>query len=224
MKQEKTRKYIIYGIILLIIIFGIVMVAIKGFNVDLRYQSSKMIELYIEDEFNIEDIKQMTDEVFGDSPVIIQKVEMFEDTVAIRALDITDEQKSNMVQKVNEKYSLELSADDITIETIPSTRLRDIIKPYVLPVVIATLIILLYLGIRYYKLGVIKTILKAGIIAIVCELLLFSVIALTRIPIGRYTIPLMLLVYLGSMFGITTKFEKDLANKKAEKEETEIQD
>ena len=41
-------------------------------------------------------------------------------------------------------------------------------------------------------------------------------IAITRIPIGRLTIPMVILVYLLTLFGITTKFEKDLSKKKLE--------
>lgn len=214
MKHLTVKSRIISAIAILIIIIGAVVVWLKGFNFDLRYQSNQMIEIYLEDEFNMDDIKAITDEVFGDSPVLLQVVEMFGDTVAITANEITEEQKTSIIEKVNEKYELELTDEDVTIENVPHTRLRDILEPYVIPVIVATVIILVYMAIRYRELGTIKVILQTGGIAIVAQAVLFSLMAITRFPIGRYTIPLMLFVYLISMLGITSKLEKDLTKNK----------
>ena len=212
MKLSKKTKIII-TIIAIIILIGIAITCTIGLNFDLRYRDSKRMELYLEQDFNISDIKQMTDEVMKDKKVIIQKVEVYEDTVSITAEDITDEEKQSLIDKVNEKYGTTLSAESTQIENIPNTRGRDIVKPYVVPFGIATLIILVYMAIRYRKLGVIKTLLKTIVIAIVAEMVLLSIMAITRIPIGLITIPLVITVYLLTLIGLTTYFEKELTNK-----------
>ena len=189
-----------------------------GLNFDLRYQESKSIQLYLETDFDISDIKQITDEVMPGEKVIIQKVEVYEDTVNITAKDITDEQKQSLIDKVNEKYGTELSADSIAVESIPNTRGRDIIKPYIAPFVIATLIILLYMAIRYRKLGVIKALVKTVVVSVVAQATLLSVMAITRIPIGIVTIPLVITVYLLTLVGLTTYFEQQLAKNKKKEE------
>ena len=66
---------------------------------------------------------------------------------------------------------------------------------------------------RYRKLGITKTILKTIIISVIAQATLFGLIAITRIPIGRLTIPMIIAVYLLTLVGITTKFEKELKNK-----------
>lgn len=222
MEENKTKKEknklskktkIIFTIIAIIILIGIAITCTIGLNFDLRYRDSKRMELYLEQDFNISDIKQMTDEVMPSKKVIIQKVEVYEDTVSITAEDITDEEKQNLIDKVNEKYGTTLAAESTEIETIPNTRGRDIVKPYVVPFGIATLIILVYMSIRYRKLGVIKTLLKTIIITIVAEMVLLSIMAITRIPIGLITIPLVITVYLLTLIGLTTYFEKELTNK-----------
>ena len=222
MEENKTKKEknklskktkIIFTIIAIIILIGIAITCTIGLNFDLRYRDSKRMELYLEQDFNISDIKQMTDEVMPDKKVIIQKVEVYEDTVSITAEDITDEEKQSLIDKVNEKYGTTLAAESTEIETIPNTRGRDIVKPYVVPFGIATLIILVYMSIRYRKLGVIKTLLKTIVIAIVAEMVLLSIMAITRIPIGLITIPLVITVYLLTLIGLTTYFEKELTNK-----------
>ena len=219
MKSMNIKAKILTIILIIIIIAGIIVIGTKGFNFDLKYEKSQKIELYLEQEFEINDIKAITNEVMQGKQVMIQKVEVFEDTVSITAKEITDEEKTNLITKINEKYGTELSADTTETQNIPHTKARDILMPYVVPFAIATVIILVYMAVRYHKLGSIKIILKTIGINILTQVTLISIIAITRIPFGRLTIPMILLVYLLTMIGITTKFEKDLLNKKEIKEE-----
>ena len=151
------------------------------------------------------------------TPVIIQKVEVFEDTVSITAKEITDEQKQNIISKVNEKYGTNLSADSTEIESISNTRGRDLVKPYIFGFVMSILIILIYIAVRYMNLGVLKTLGQTILTLVLTQAVLLSVIAITRIPVGRLTMPIVVAVYLLTLIGLTTKFEKDLATKKQEK-------
>ena len=214
MKQFIKSKQLKIILIALVIIAGVVMIAVKGFNFDLKYQDTQRVELYLKTEFNISDIRQITDEVFGNQKVMIQKVEVFEDSVSITTTSISDEQKSDLITKINEKYGTELTAEDTTVEDIGHTRGRDIIKPYILPFAIAVIVVLIYLGIRYHKLSIAKVIAKSIGIMALAQILLFSVMAITRIPIGRLTIPMVILVYLLTLFEITNMFEKNLSKKK----------
>ena len=216
MKEFIKSKQLKIILIALVIIAGIVIIAVEGFNFDLKYQDTQRVELYLKTEFNIADIRQITNEVFGNQKVMIQKVEVFEDSVSITTTSISDEQKNNLITKINEKYGTELATEDTTIENIGHTRGRDIIKPYIIPFAIAVIIVLVYLGIRYYKLVIVKVIGKSIGIMVLAQVLLFSIIAITRIPIGRLTIPMVMLVYLLTLFGITNMFEKNLSKKKLE--------
>ena len=72
--------------------------------------------------------------------------------------------------------------------------------------------------IRYYKLGSLRVLLKSVLALIISQAVLFSLIAIIRIPVGRLTIPMVLIVYMLTLIGITTMFEKQLAVIK-EKEE-----
>ena len=217
-KINITKKTKIIAIIIaLIIIAGIAVTATIGLNYDLRYQSAQKIELYIEKDFNNSDIKNIVNEVMPNTPVIIQKVEVFEDTVSITAKEITDEQKQNIISKVNERYGTNLSADSTEIDSISNTRGRDLIKPYIFGFVMSILIILIYIAVRYMNLGVLKTLGQTILALVLTQAVLLSVIAITRIPVGRLTMPIVVAVYLLTLIGLTTKFEKDLATNKQEK-------
>ena len=218
MKNISKKTKILSFLIAIIIIVGIVVTLTVGFHFDLRYQATKKITLNLATTFEVKDIKQITDESLANQEVLIQKVEIYEDMVSILAKDITEEQKTNIVNKINEKYGTELSADTIEIKSIPHARGRDILKPYILPFIIATAIILVYLAIRYHSLGTIKVIIKTGMIVVLAQLVLFSLIAITRIPIGRLTIPMVLGVYVLTLVGITSYFEKKRMQKKQEED------
>ena len=213
--KKKTNKILIL-LMILIIIAGILMIIFKGFNFDLKYQDTKQIEFGLDQQFSISDIKAITDEVLNNEPVLIRKVEVYEDAVNITAREITDEQKANIITKVNEKYGTDLNADEIEIATVAHTKGKDIIMPYVVPFIIATIIILIYMMVKYYKLNSGKVLLKTIGIIILTQVLLFSIMAITRIPIGRLTIPLVLTVYMLTLVWYTTKLENQLKTKKQE--------
>lgn len=205
MKQKNT--IILTVLIAIILIVGAIVIATKGLAFELKYQDSQKVELNIGKEFKTEDVKQITNEIFDNQPVKIQAIEVYKDAISITTTEISEEQKTNLVNKINEKYETELKSEDIKIESIPHTRGRDIIKPYITPFIIITIIILVYLMIRYYKLNSLKVLIESiGIIAL-SQMVLLGIMAITRMPIGEFTIPMVLLVYMISTYICTAKFE-----------------
>lgn len=218
MKEISKKTKIIALIIAIIILVGIIIIATMGLKFDLINQKAQGIQLYLEKNFEISDMQEITNETLPNQDVVIQKVEVYEDTVNILTNQITEEQKAEIIKKVNEKYGTELTADNIKITDIAHTRGRDIIKPYIIPFAIATVMILVYIAVRYHKLGMIKTILQTALLLIIAQATLLSIIAIARIPIGRITIPLVFIVYVLSLVGVTTYLEKNLKEKKKEEE------
>ncbi len=216
MKYSKKKKKINTLIIAIIIIVGAIIISTVGLNYDLRHQKTKKIELYLGKKFETSDIREITNEVIPNTPVLIQKVEVYEDSVSIIAKEITEEQKQNLVNKINEKYGTEISVDETEIKIVPNTRGRDLVKPYILPFSIATIIILVYFCVRFIKIGSLKTLLKTIITLVVSQVVLLSIIAIFRIPVGRLTMPIVIIVYLLTLLLLTTKFEKQLKDKKEE--------
>ena len=77
MKNLTTKNKILIIILILVIIAGIIVTANIGLNFDLRYEKTQKIELNLEKEFEISDIKSITDEILQNQKVIIQKVELY---------------------------------------------------------------------------------------------------------------------------------------------------
>lgn len=206
------NKTIIGIIFALIIIAGIVITCIWGLNFDLIYSNHKQIDIYIGQEFENKDIYKIVKETVGSKKIIVQKVELYEDMVSISLKDITEEQLTNINSKINEKYGIENKAENITINNIPNARGRDLVKPYILPTIISLVIIITYLiiyNIITKKENNIKETIKAVGTIIGVQLLYLALLAITRLPINRITIPFSIVLYIITTIGIFVKLEKE---------------
>lgn len=193
-------KKVIQILLICLMIAGIVVIATLGFNVGLKYSENTQINIAIEKEFNIEDIQKIADEVFGNNKAIVQVVELYEDMIQITVKEASQEQIENLNTKINEKYELENEVSDFLITNNANTKLRDLVKPYILPIVISVIIILVYEMIRFNKLGIWRVLYKSGMIIIAPQAILFSVYAITRLPINRLTAIISLALYIASIF------------------------
>lgn len=128
MNKSRNIKIIAGIVIVLIILAGMYIAGSVGFNFDLRYEKSKRIDVSIGHEFKIEDIRNITNEIFPNQRVILQKVELYEDMVAVTVSEASDEQLDALVSKINEKYEKELTKNDLNIGRKPTYKTKSIFK------------------------------------------------------------------------------------------------
>lgn len=210
------KKKNLIGILLgIIIIIGIILTATMGLNLDLMYSSHKSIDVNLQKQFENEDVYKIAKEVFENQKVKVQKVELYEDMVSIIVKNATDEQLENLNTKLNEKYELENTKDDMVITNVPSVEISDLVKPYILPVSISFVIIIIYLVIYMAinnrvnrKLSILKEISKAILTIIGIELLYLSVFAITRLEINYITLPIGIIIYAFTTILILMNLEK----------------
>ncbi len=201
------KNKILIGLAIVILV-GIIITVAVGFNVDMCYRDYNLLDIKIGQDFNINDIKTITNEVFQKQNVEIQKAGVYSDNVVIKVNNITDEQKNLINTKINEKFGINNSVDDIKVNYIPSYKLRDIIKPYIIPLIITTVLILAYMAIRFRKIGIAKVISQAVILTIIAELLYASIIVITRYPVNRLVMPVGVVIYITIITVLTGMFEK----------------
>ena len=201
-----SKKSKIISIILIIIfIIAIVLTGIRGLNVDLNYSEGVSILFNLNQQFNTKDIESLAREIWPDGQIIVQKVEVYDETALIKVSSVNDEQLTNLVNKINEKYGLELEQADITVEYNSNVQIRDIVRPYIVPMIITTALIVLYYSIRFRG---VKEILDLLIKLIFAEGILYSIYAITRLPIDVLTMPIGMLVFAGITIYVTIKHEK----------------
>lgn len=205
--KQRNKIIITSAIIALIILAGIVVVNIWGFNKELKFVQGQRIDIYVEQQVDRDKIKPIVEEVLG-MHNMVQTVEVYEDMVTIRAKTISEEQRNTIVNKVKEIYQFEQTAENTDINTVPETRIRDMYKQYVLPFAISGVLVVVYMLIRYYKKGILKVLLNAVFVPVVAELLLLSWMAIVRLPIGRFTPALVILVYVASVWYTMKRIEK----------------
>ena len=75
---------------------------------------------------------------------------------------------------------------------------------------VVTLIILGYFVVRFGKLNLLEVLIQAVGVVALAQLVLLAVMAIARVPVGVFSIPVILVVYLFSIFACTCKFERDL--------------
>ena len=205
----KNKNLIIYIVICLIIIAGVAVWESKGFRTEMQFAPRKQIELTNYTGIEISEMESIVSEVLGNTKYIVQPVETFGNAVVIEAKDITEEQRNQIVSKFNEKYGTELKNENIEIKYIPFTRIKDVIKRFLLPGIITLAMALIYFIIRFRKIGWKKVTIKTLLLPAVSELLLFSIISIIRTPFSRLTVALGIGLYIVSIITLTVMFEND---------------
>ena len=206
--KKKNIKIIAIAIMSLVILAGIVVVGIFGFNKELRYGQGQVINVYVEQMVDVTSIKKLVNECLDGKNNMVQTVEIYQDYVTIKAEEITEEQKNNIVNKLKENYEFSQTAEDTTIENVEATKYIDIYKKYIVTFVVSGVIVLAYIVIRYHKKGILKVLGRTIIIPVFGELLLLSIIAITRIPVGRFTPVLVIAMYIASIMMVIKENEK----------------
>ena len=202
------KNIIVYVMICLVIIAGLAVWEAKGFKSELQFAPRKQIQLVNKTGIDKEEIKKIASEILGNTEFIIQPVENFGNAISIVSREMTEDQKEQIIKKFNEKYKTNLKNEDVEIVSISFTRIKDIIRPFLVPGVVSLILVTLYFVIRFKKLGIKSIIAKTLLMPVVAELLIFSIMAIARIPIGRLAIALGVGVYGAMIYALSAIFEQ----------------
>ena len=209
MKNINNIMRIIMVIFALIILAGIIMICVKGYNYDLLYSKSVRMNIYLTKEFKVNEIEEIAKEILGTNKLKVQQGNTFGTVVSIVAKEITEEQQNNIIQKLNEKYEIEINKDeDLIVAQIPQVNIMEITTKYISPLVITTIVILVYFVIRYRSQGIIKCIGIPVLTLIGVSALYVSIIALTRIPVNEFFTIFLVLIYFLTLICNAIKLNK----------------
>lgn len=207
MKQLTAKQKIICIVIIAVILAGISIICTTGFNLSLMYSNNKRIDVYIGKDFSLGDIKVIADEIFEGNKVL-QTSELIDDYVSVTVKDASEEQVNNFKTKISEKYNVSEELQSIKTTEVPSVNVVDVMKPYVFPIILVTLIATIYLTIRFREKNALKVCAKVISSLIIIEALYLSIIAITRIPFSDLIMPIGLLIYIISLMILVNNFKK----------------
>lgn len=208
MKLSGSKKILLLGMILLIVA-GIVVVSLKGVKVSLRLQQHEVVNVYLEKKIDSKEFRKICKEVFGNKTFEVRNVEYFNNSFDINVENITDEEKVKLVEKVNEKFETEIKVEDLKNYTVSNIRVRDIVKPYVKPVVISMVLMVAYIIIRFRKMSAWKVLGKIFGIILLTEALIASIVTITRWPLSATLINLMAVIAVLELILYINKLEKN---------------
>ena len=206
------NKKIIYAILILIIIISAVLVATIGFKVDTAYDENTRIYVYIGKNIDSKELQKIVEEVFETKDVKVQKVEVYEDMacITIPKQEDTSEKIETLNNKINEKFEVENKKEDIEVKNQPKADIYSVVKPYIWPVIISTILILIYASIMYRKLGIIKTIAEYLLATLAPESTYVIALILAKLPCNALTIAIALVIYSISIISLTITKQKQL--------------
>lgn len=186
------KSKILCVILVIIFIAAIISTAIRGLNVSMEYAEGTSIVFDLGKQYDKKDIKQIAKEIWPNESIFVQKVEVYDESVLIKVSQVNDEQLDNLVTKINEKYELELKKENFTILYNSNNKIRDIVKPYIIPLIIATALIVVYYSIRFKG---VKEILEFLLSLVAVEGIIYSIYALAMLPINFMTMPIVMIAY-----------------------------
>lgn len=197
-----NRKLLVFIVSIVIMLTGAIMANTMGFNKSIEYGEHTKILVYMNMESNIEDVKNLVSEVFG-GRFEISYTDEFKDTISIKAQGISEEQIDNLKNKLQEKYQFEENTEYLVTLGNASIGTYELVKDYIKPVAISFLIVIAYFAFAYRKLGWINGFVIPALSIIIINALYVSFIAIFRIPLNEYIIPLGVLIYIMSLLGMT---------------------
>ena len=98
------KSKILCVILAVIFIAAIISTAIRGLRVDINYSEGVTMVVDLGKEFDTKDVKDIAKEIWSGKDVLVQKVEVYDESVSVKVPEVNEEQINNFVTKINEKY------------------------------------------------------------------------------------------------------------------------
>lgn len=207
--NKNNKKILILGIILLVLA-GIIVVALKGFDVSLMFGKHESIEIKLDSKIDLNIIEEVCSEIFTDKEYVVKELEVFGDSAQINVEVLNDDEKINLVNKINEKFGTSKTVDDLKISNISNKRIRDIAKPYAVPMVCSFALVFIYMAIRFRKINSLKIIIGFIGKVLLCEAILLSIIAIARMPTNGLVVNFLVIIAVAQLIGVLANSERKL--------------
>lgn len=204
MKDISMKNKIVLILLILLIIAGTITLFVVGFKKTTEYGAKTRLEIYIPNDYNEDDILDIANKHFSTNEILFEEIKQVSGTtgtkvnvIGIRINNYSEEELTNFKTEISEKYNLKEDELELHEIELPVTRIRTAVAPYVFPVILSTIISLVYIFIKNLK----SENKWKNIIKILSALILvlgayFSLILITRLPFGAYTMPVALAIYI----------------------------
>lgn len=203
------HRYICMILPILFIIIGITYGAITGFRFDIDFMGGTKIEVDLNEEFNNTDVENTVKAITGKVP-LVQKMSSGNSTVSITTDALSEEDSQKVVAAIKSKYTK--MADPSTRNVQPSYG-KELLQSALLAIVVAVLLILLYITIRFKSLGFTAA-LTAIIGLLIDALFIIAFYGITKLPINATFVAVILTILGYSINDTIIVYDRIRENKK----------
>ena len=142
----KNIKRILAIIVVIVLAVGAIFVIKKGFNYGIEYREATEFRFMLGQVLNMNEVEKIVNVAFNNKMVKVQKIDYFNDSVNVTVVEPTDEEVQSLIDKFNERYNQNNNMESIRKVKTADTSIKEIITPYIVPAIIAIVIIALYMG------------------------------------------------------------------------------
>lgn len=197
MKNLSKKNKIVLLLLTLLIIAGIVTLFVAGFEKTIEYKAGSRIEVYIPQGYEKQDILNIANESFSGKDFVFEEIEKLNQVASVKIEDYTEEELNKFKTSICEKYKIEEDKLELHEISLPTTKISTLVTPYVFPVVLVTVLSLIYVLFKNLKSeNKWKIVLKVVLVLALVLGAYLSLILVLRLPIGNYTMPLALAIYI----------------------------
>lgn len=208
--QNKKIWFAISGAVILI---GLVMMLIKGFNLGIDFTGGTLVEINTHKYIEEAEVREITNEI--DEKASLSYAGENKEILQIRTMKSLDNaERVALFEKFKEKYSLNDQKEDlVSSEQFGAAVGKEIQRSAVLSIIIATVFMLLYITFRFkFSFGL------ASILALVHDVLfVLAIYVIFRIPVNNPFVAAMLTVVGYSINDTIVIFDRIRENLKAAK-------
>lgn len=183
------HKNIILCVSVLIVVAGLIYGFATGYVFDIDFKGGTRIQVDLNEEYNNSDVSDIVEQVCGQTPEV-QSTSSGNNSVTITTQTISEEEASNIIAALNEKYT---NMGEATTKNVQASYGQELINTAIISVVVSIVLLLVYIAIRFKTLGYTAALSAVlGLMFDVC--FLFAVYGVFKFPINSTFIAVILTI------------------------------
>lgn len=183
------HKNIILCVSVLIVVAGLIYGFATGYVFDIDFKGGTRIQVDLNEEYNNSDVSDIVEQVCGQTPEV-QSTSSGNNSVTITTQTISEEEASNIISALNEKYT---NMGEATTKNVQASYGQELINTAIISVVVSIVLLLVYIAIRFKTLGYTAALSAVlGLMFDVC--FLFAVYGVFKFPINSTFIAVILTI------------------------------
>lgn len=213
------HRYVFFAFSLIIIISGITYGLITGYTFDIDFKGGTTIKAELKEEYDNNEVSDLVSDITKSS-VLVQKTTSGDNSVSITTEAIDQETSDKVIEALKQKY---VNMDEPSVRNVQPSYGKELLNSALLALVLAIIIMLLYIFVRFKTLGF-----TAAIIAIVTlihdALFVVAIYGFIKFPINSSFVAVILTIIGYSINDTIIIYDRIRENKRIVSKSSDLKD